>query len=149
MNLGFLDDLVSYANTASLFIKALMKGLLSLVALAPTVAEFIREGVEKWFDIFEQKKSERVDDSVIEELKAKAHSDVVASTMAKFHGSGSLISKSVIEAMIKLFVEIIKAKRYGENIERNEKAVLKGYISTSEDIQNAEKTHSALKLFGA
>jgi len=149
MNLDFLDDLVSYANTASIFIQAIMKALLSLVALAPRVAEFVREGVEKWFGIFDQKKAEGVDDSVIEELKTKAHADVTASTMAEFHGSGSLISKGIIEAMIKLFVQIIKAKRYGEDVHRNEKAILKGYVSTSEDIRNAENTHAGWKLFGA
>lgn len=148
MNLDFLDDLVAYASTASIVIKAAMKALLSLVTLFPIVATFIRENVEKWFDVFDQKKAEGADDAVIETLKGVAEGDVIAKTMEEFHGSGSLISRGIIKAIIALFVRVIKAKRYGEDIERNEKAALKGYMSSSEDVRNAERTHPAFKLFG-
>ena len=148
MNLDFLNDLVEFAKTASIVIKIAVKALTILASLFPAVAIVIRNGVTKWFEIFDTKKAEGVDESVIEQMKPVAEGDVIASVMEEFHGSRSPISKSIIKSMISLYVTILKAMRYGEDERRNEQAKLKGYMSTNEDVINAEKTHAGFKLFG-
>ena len=149
MNLDFLNDLVDFAKTASIVIKVAVKALTTIASLFPAVAIMVREGVEKWFAIFDKKKAEGADDTVIDALKPVAEGEVIASVMEEFHGSGGLISNSMVKTMIALYVTIIKAMKYGENDARNEQARLKGYMSSREDVQNAEATHAGFKLFGA
>lgn len=147
MNLSFLDDIVAWASTASWVMQMAVKALTILASLFPKAAEEIKNFVIGFFDLFDKKEAEEGIPATKEE-KLAATDEIVMMIQTKYHGSGSLISESWIRAIVALFVDVIKAMRYGENTARNEKAVLKGYMSTSEDVQRAAQTHAGFKLFG-
>lgn len=147
MNLDFLDDIVEWAETASWYMQLIVKALTFVASIFPEAARMIREMVENFFDLFDKKEADTGEPVPVEEKRAAA--DEVADTVAaKFHGSGSLINESWLRYVTNMFVDILGAMRYGEDFARIEKAALKGYMSTSEDVRNAAKTHAAWKLFG-
>lgn len=146
MNLSFLDDIVKWAATASWYMQVVVKALTWLAAFFPEAAAKIVQRVTEFFDLFDKKRAE--DGEVTREDKLGATDIIVGEIQEEFHGSGSLISESWIRGFISYAVEVIGAMRYGEDTVRQEKAVLKGYMSTSEDVRNAANTHAGFKLFG-
>lgn len=148
MNLDFLDDIVAWAEHASLIMQAAVKVLTMMASWFPVVALKIISMVSGFFDLFEKKEKE-TGEPVPKEEKRDATETIVSEVLNEYHGSGSLISESWIRGFTGFAVFVLKAMRYGEDAVRNEKAVLKGYMSTSEDVQRAANTHAGFKLFGA
>ena len=144
--LDFLDDLIEFAEGASIYIKLAVKALEFLAMIFPDAARAIRDWVVEFFDIFDKETEEGNPPTPV--VKSAAEDVVVARAMEEFHGSDTLIQESWARSIANLFVYIIGAQRYGEETEKMEKAVLKGYASTSEDVRNAANTHAGFKLFG-
>lgn len=144
----FLEDIIEFSKRpeVSLILKLTIKALIILANLFPEPARSIMQMVLGFFDEFDSRMAKG--ESVTLTEKRQATETVVASTLAEYHGSDSLLSESIVRAMTGLFVDILGSMRYGEDFVRLEKAQIKGYASTSEDLQNAAKTHAALRLFG-
>jgi len=146
MNLSFLDDIVAWAAGASWYMQVIVKVLTWLAAFFPEAAATIVQRVKDFFDLFDKKRENG--EEVTRAEKLAATDTIVAEIQGEYHGSDPLISESWIRGFISYCVEVIGAMRYGEDIPRIEKAVLKGYMSTSEDVRNAAETHAGFKLFG-
>lgn len=144
--IDFLDDLIEFAEGASIYIKLAVKALEFLAMIFPEAAKAIRDWVVEFFDLFDKETEDGTPPTP--DIKAAAEDTVVARVMEEFHGSDSLVQESWARSIANLFVYIIGAQRYGEEHAKMEKAVLKGYASTSEDVRNAANTHAGFKLFG-
>lgn len=144
----FLDDIIEWSKRpeVSLILKLTVKALIILANLFPEPARSIMQLVLGFFDKFDAQAAKGVNVPLPE--KRAATETVVTQTLAEYHGSGSLLSESWVRAMTALFVDVLGSMRYGEDFAKLEQAQIKGYASTSEDLQNAAKTHAALQLFG-
>ena len=148
MNLDFLEKIVAWAQRpeVSLLLRATVKVLVILASFFPGPAYAIMQMVEKAFDGIDKQREQGIEVSL--EQKRSYTENIVDVALAEYHGSGSLLPEWWIRQITAAFVGVLGGMRYGEDFTRMQAAELKGYMSSSEDVRNAAKTHAGFKLFG-
>jgi hypothetical protein len=141
-----LNDIIAYAQTAGIVMQFIVNSFIILAELIRPVALRILEMIDGFNDLFDKKREEGIEVPV--EEKRAATEVVVSTVLEEFHGSGNLVSESIVRAMVGLGVYIMNGMRYGEDVARNEEAQLHGYMGKGPDLERAAATHAGFKVFG-